>query len=241
LSLFVTGTDTGVGKTVVTAGIVRALRAAGHAVGVVKPVQSGARADDPAGDAALLRRFAGVSETVTEIAPVVLEAALAPLVAARLEHRTIDRDAVVAHIQRIASRYDGLVVEGAGGLLVPVGEDWTVADLAVALGFPVLIVARAGLGTVNHTCLTVAAARSAGLAVAGVVLNGRSDESSPDNRGLIEQMARVPVIGQIPWVPDPLDSSAVQDMVEMNLDLTALVRMVLPARTSRGSKEALHA
>ena len=107
--LFVTGTDTSVGKTVLAAGIVLALRARGHSVGVVKPIQSGARADDPDGDAMLLKRWTGVSEPAEEIAPYSFAAPLAPLVAAELEGRAVDRAQAVARVRAIAERYDGRV------------------------------------------------------------------------------------------------------------------------------------
>src|SRR6266508_518616 len=189
--LFVTGTDTGVGKTVVTAGLALALRARGLSVGVSKPVQSGALAADPEGDAMLLKSWTGVAEAPEEIAPFSFAAPLAPLVAAELEGRSLDICDVVDGARRIAERYEAVIVEGAGGLIVPVGEAWSIGDLAVMLRLPVLVVARAGLGTVNHTALTVFAAQRLGLDVMGVVLNGLRDESSETNARLIERLAVV--------------------------------------------------
>ena len=180
--LFVTATDTEVGKTVVACGLARALAAAGIDVGVAKPVQSGAAADDPEGDAMLLRAAAEVEDAPDEICPFAFEAPLAPLVAARLEGRSLELDAVAAAVESLAARHDVLLVEGAGGLLVPVGESWTIADLAVRLSLPLVVVARAGLGTVNHTLLTVEAARRRGLQVAGVVLNGRRRGADRERR-----------------------------------------------------------
>jgi dethiobiotin synthetase len=235
MSIFVTGTDTDVGKTIVTGGIAGALRARGLAIGVVKPVQSGAAADDAGGDAARLKQLAGVGEPLTEIAPFALAEPLAPLVAARRQGLELELDAVVARVQAVARRYDGILVEGAGGLLVPVGEDWTIADLAVALGYPVLVVARARLGTVNHTALTVLVLRELGLDVVGVVVNGSPDESSADNRALIERFAAVEVVGQLPWLDAPVTAGRVQGIVEENLDLDVLARAAL------GHKEAMRA
>jgi dethiobiotin synthetase len=233
--LFVTGTDTGVGKTVITAGLASALRARGHAVGVVKPVQSGALAEDPSGDAARLVRLAGLSETPAEVAPYAFAAPLAPAVAAGLEGRRVDRDVVLDAVQSIAARYDAVLVEGAGGLMVPLAEDWTVADLAGALGLPLLVVARAGLGTVNHTVLTVLVARQHGLDPAGVVLNGATDESSRTNALLIERHAGVPVVGRTPQLVGELTSERLRTLVEQHIDVDALVRSAIC------SKEALRA
>lgn len=232
--LFVTGTDTGVGKTVLTAGLALALRARGHFVGVAKPVQSGALAADPAGDAMLLRRWTGVAEQGEEIAPYSFAAPLAPLVAARLEGRTVDRAEVAARVRALAARYEAVLVEGAGGLLVPVGEDWTVADLALSLGLPLLVVARAGLGTVNHTALTVLVARRLGLEPVGVIVNGARDESSQTNAELIERLADVPVLGETPWLDGELTAERLRALVEERVDVDALARVAIrPREVSR--------
>lgn len=198
---FVTGTDTGVGKTAVTGALARLLRERGRSVGVVKPVQSGNLADDPEGDAMVLRRLAGIDDPPEAICAAAFAAPLAPLVSAQLEGRAIEQQPLLDAVEAAATGRDVVLVEGAGGLLVPVGEDWTIADLAAALGLPLLVVARAGLGTVNHTLLTVEAARSRGLEIAGVVLNaGREepDASAADNPALIERFGDVPVLGVLP-------------------------------------------
>jgi dethiobiotin synthetase len=228
--LFVAGTDTGVGKTVVTAGLALALRARGYSVGLAKPVQSGALAGDPDGDAMVLKRWTGVPEAPAEIAPYAFAEPLAPLVAARLAGRTIELEAVLEHVRRLAGRYDMLLVEGAGGFLVPVGDTWTIADLAAALGLPVLIVARPGLGTVNHTMLTVLAARQLGLDPAGVVLNGHGphvDPSRHTNAALIEQFAEVPVVGRTPWLEGEITTERLLSMVCENVDVDLLAGKAL--------------
>jgi dethiobiotin synthetase len=193
--LFVTGTDTGVGKTVVTAALALALRAQGLDVGVVKAVQSGD------GDAAALKELAQLEEEPDEIAPFRFEAAVAPLLAARLEGRTLELEEVRSRVAELAARHELVLVEGAGGLLVPVGSDWTILDLAAALALPVLVVARPGLGTVNHSLLTVDAARRAGLEVAAVVLNG-DDPLAGSNAAMIEEFGGVTTVRK-PWGPLP--------------------------------------
>ncbi len=200
---FVTATDTAVGKTVVTAGLAAALRARGHDVAVFKPVQSGALADDPAGDAALL----GADCVYAFAAP------LAPLVAARAEGRTITLEPIVKRAEELAREHEVLLVEGAGGLLVPLADGLDLADLAVALGLPLVVVARSGLGTVNHTLLTIEAARARGLDLAGVILNGKSDESTADNAALIEAGSGVRVLAQVPLLADPRDAAGYLDDV----------------------------
>jgi len=198
---FVTATDTGVGKTFVTAGLAAALRARGRDVAVFKPVQSGALADDPAGDAALL----GADCVYAFLAP------LAPLVAARAEGRRIELEPILERAQKLEQEHEILLVEGAGGLLVPLSDNLDVAGLAAALDLPLIVVARAGLGTVNHTLLTIEAARARGLEVAGVVLNGDSDESTDDNPALIEARSGVRVLARIPRLAGPSDAAGYLD------------------------------
>jgi dethiobiotin synthetase len=202
--LFVTGTDTGVGKTVVTAAIALALKARGLDVGVVKPVETGD------GDGDTLRRLAELEETPEQIAPFSFSAPLAPLVAARLEGLELDLDAVASAVRR--GDHELTLVEGVGGLLCPMGPDWTIADLAASLALPLLVVARAGLGTVNHTLLTVEEARRRGLEVAGVVMNGRVDESTATNAELIESFGAVPVLAQVPWLDGEITSDRLRDL-----------------------------
>jgi dethiobiotin synthetase len=228
--LFVTGTDTGVGKTVVTAGIVCALRARGRGVGVAKPVQSGALTLDPDGDAMLLKRWTRVAESPGEITPFSFAAPLAPSVAAELEHRRIDREELLAYVRAVAARYEAIVVEGAGGLLVPLGDDWTIADLARDLGLPLLVVASAGLGTVNHSALTVRVARELGLEPVGVVLDGPADDSTPANARLIERTAGVPVLGHLPQLDGELTGERLARAVEDTIDVDVLEGVALRQR-----------
>jgi len=198
---FVTATDTGVGKTFVTAALAAALRARGRDVAVFKPVQSGALADDPAGDAALL----GADCVYAFRAP------LAPLVAARKEGRQIELEPILERARALEREHEMLLVEGAGGLLVPLSDDLDLAGLVAALGLPLVVVARAGLGTVNHTLLTIEVARARGLEIAGVVLNGDGDESTDDNPALIEARSGARVLARIPRLADPSDAAGYLD------------------------------
>jgi dethiobiotin synthetase len=232
--LFVTATDTEVGKTAIACGLAHALATTGLDVGVAKPVQSGALAADPGGDTMLLRAAASVGDAPEEICPFSFEAPLAPLVAARLEGRALELDAVVSAVEGVAARHDIVLVEGAGGLLVPVGEDWTIADLAARLGLPLVVVARAGLGTVNHTLLTVSEARRRDLAVAGVVLNGRRpaiDRSADTNPALIEQFGGVPVLGVVPWLE--ANAAELPELVAGHLRLDPLLAALQPEEALR--------
>jgi dethiobiotin synthetase len=202
--LFVTATDTGIGKTEVACAIVRGLRARGVDVGAMKPAQSGEAPGIPS-DADRLRAAAGDLDEPALVCPYRFAAPLAPAVAARLEGSTISLTHVVEVATALALRHHALVVEGAGGLLTPLTETETYADLAAALGLPALVVARAGLGTVNHTALTCEALRRRGVAVRGIVLNRPSDtydQSEPYNPAEIERLTGAPVLASLPHTPD---------------------------------------
>lgn len=173
--LFITGTDTGVGKTYVTALLIRELLERGVNVGAYKPACSGS-VPGPDGrplweDVETLAAALGGRFSRDETCPQRFAAPLAPPVAARLEGRAVDAGLLRAGAERWQGKIELLLVEGAGGLLCPLTERETVADLALDLGLPLVIVARLGLGTINHTLLTVEVARGRGLSVAGIVFN----------------------------------------------------------------------
>lgn len=225
--LFISGTDTGVGKTMVTAGIAAALRQDGVDVGVWKPVQSGALADEPGSDAYLLKVLSGVEDTYEEIAPLVFPAPLTPLLAAEAVGKSLTVDEVVAGGQELMERHSALVVEGAGGLLVPLTRTEMMADLASRLELPLLLVARAGLGTINHTLLSVWYARKLGIEVIGVILNATapdetSDESVKTNAQMIEYYGKVPVWGTLPWISGTPHTQQLASIVREHIDLSGI-------------------
>ncbi len=202
--LFITATDTGVGKTEVACALVSGARAAGLDAGAMKPAQSGVTPAEPS-DAQRLRAAAGGGDPFELVCPYQFEAPLAPGVAARLSGTEISLARILDAARALAGRHATLVVEGAGGLLVPLTERETYADLAVALGLPVLVVARAGLGTINHAALTVEALRARGLTVAGLVLNRTGpvdDPSVPHNAAELEKLTGARVLATLPFVHD---------------------------------------
>ncbi|MGG2198078.1 dethiobiotin synthase [Paenibacillus validus] len=206
--LFVTGTDTNVGKTWVTAALAaytfRKLGGLPSPVEIWKPVQSGVQLGDPDADSFRLAYGSGLPQTEPETVTITLREPLAPWVAAEREGKTIGWAALESEGRRRMTEGGPLLVEGAGGLLVPLTGDRTVADLALALGLPLLIVARATLGTVNHTLMTIECARSRGLDVAGVILNGyeeENDASLVDNVRMIERFGGTSVWATLPWMP----------------------------------------
>ncbi|MBV8610036.1 MAG: dethiobiotin synthase [Singulisphaera sp.] len=213
--LIVIGTDTGVGKTRVAAAIARVLREEGRRVGVIKPLATGAtRVGDDwrCDDAEILGEALGVAIPRERIAPLVFEEPLAPSVAARRLGKSLDRE----HVERAtrealawwAGRAEVMIVEGIGGLLTPVADDATLADLAVALDYPAVVVARRGLGTLNHTLLSVEAALRRGLRVAGVVLNSAQPDAGTIAEAtnafeLARRLDAIPILAELPYHDDP--------------------------------------
>ena len=206
--IFVTGTDTGVGKSVLAAAICAGLAARGERVAALKPVVTGL--DEPSGewprDHELLAAAASAGQAPEAVAPYRFGPPVAPHYAAELAGVRIE-PARLLELARAAAEANALVVEGVGGMMVPITTGYLVRDLAVDLGLPVLVAARTGLGTINHVLLTLEAARSAGLRVAGVVMTPWPNDPEPierSNRVTIEDLGRVTVTGLPPTTPDAL-------------------------------------
>jgi dethiobiotin synthetase len=202
----ITGTDTGIGKTTVASALAAALRRRGRDVGVMKPAETGCSADgdgrlQPA-DAQQLRWFAGRSDALDVVCPVALRDPLAPALAARREGVRIDFDDLIRRVTAFASTCEIGLIEGAGGLLVPLTDQATFADLALACRLPLLVVVGNRLGCVNHAALTIRWAQSAGIEVAGYVINTlqpEGDLATQTNVELLEEMLG-PSLGVLPWL-----------------------------------------
>lgn len=207
--IFITGTDTGVGKTVVAATLARLLRIRGINVTVMKPVTSGCLELDGklvSDDAELLAWGAGLSEVGPDNAPYLLRAPLAPSEAASRDGIRIDFGKILDAYQRLADSHDFVIVEGAGGLMVPLAGGMLIADLISALKLPALVVTRPNLGTINHTLLTTFAATQMGIAVSGVIINNYPAE--PDDveayaPHLLGSLAGAPILGVFPKIIEP--------------------------------------
>jgi dethiobiotin synthetase len=179
--VFISGTDTGVGKTRVGCELVHALRARGIRVGVMKPVETGVEEAGPL-DALALARAANRADALAEISPLRFALPAAPSVAAKAEGQTIDIDQLLKGFETLKGNCEWLLVEGAGGLRVPVAPGCDMIDLAERIALPILIVARASLGTINHTLLSLDAIEERGLPLAGVVISYPGGPVSPPDR-----------------------------------------------------------
>lgn len=254
--IFVTGTDTGVGKTIVAAGLALGMKRRGWQVGVMKPIQTGAaerggeRGELYSPDAEFIQAAlagggklkdspgepeAGVAHSPFPFnphTPYVLREPLAPLVCARLEGLEIEPERIIKASQWMEEHYSYLVIEGAGGVLVPICRNYFMIDLIKELGFPVVVVARASLGTINHTLLTLEALRSRQIKVLGVVLNqptpsqsGICEQTNPE---VIQSLGQVDLLGVLPHSPaislEKGEVGNLEELVQKHLDLEPLIR-----------------
>jgi len=237
---FVTGTDTGVGKTVITAALIKTIGLLGIRACGMKPIETGCKRSNfkfqisnfkfkdrmliPS-DGMFLKEIAGMDSSIDLIAPICFESPLAPLPASELEGVPVDLGKIQKAYTDLSKNYDAIIVEGIGGLLVPIKRDYFVLDLARDFGLPIIVVSRPGLGTLNHTMLTVNYAIKEGLNVAGIIINYnrpyRDTLAEDSNPEIIKQISTVPLIGVFPYLKD-LESSVIEKAVVKNLDLETI-------------------
>jgi dethiobiotin synthetase len=227
--LFVTGTDTGVGKTTISVALLRYARRRGMTPIPFKPAETGCDAD-PA-DARALWRAASPPVPETDVCLYALRLPAAPAQAAAAEGKRIEIEWIAEQAAALAAKGDFLIVEGAGGLLVPYNDGLTGADIAARLRLPLLIVARTALGTVNHTALTLREAGRTALDVAGLILNRTTASASPHEAGnadLIEGLTGRRPLGTFPWLPPASahDPDALADALAISVGEQALETLI---------------
>lgn len=206
--LFVTATDTEVGKTVITGALAAGLKARGWDVGVMKPLASGGVSNENgqlvSEDASFLMKAAGLGEEERQLVnPLCLAPALTPAVAAKVEGIAIDLSLVRESCRLLSQRHESVLVEGVGGIVAPLWEEYLVIDFMKELALPAVVVARPNLGTINHTVLTVDYARRHGVEVAGVIINGWEEEQAGilenSNIEYIQRLTGLPILGKFPF------------------------------------------
>ncbi|MFG6415995.1 dethiobiotin synthase [Roseateles sp. DC23W] len=218
---FITGTDTEIGKTFVTAALTRALAAAGHRVAPIKSLAAGQTWRNSRWineDVAELLEAQDLGLSDADVGPLQFREPCAPHIAAKLEGRAIDRDALLHAIRATAAKADIALVEGVGGFRVPLTAHWDTADLALDLGLPVILVVGLRLGCINHALLTAEAIRARGLTLGAWVANTADPHQShvADNLASLQAGLKAPCLGHIPRLSDPLDAPA-------HLDISPLV------------------
>jgi len=236
--LFITATDTDVGKTVITGAIAAAFKARGLHVGVMKPLASGGVGDGKgtlvAEDATFLMQAAGIGERERGLVnPLCLGPALTPAVAARVSGVEINMALIFEAYQVLAASYNPLLVEGVGGITAPLWQDYLLVDFMVKLALPVIVVTRPNLGTINHTVLTVDYARRRGLQVAGIIINGWNEDKvgilERSNEEYISRLTRVPILGKFPYVTaisvGEVRTGALAQLAEEHLEMDEIIRI----------------
>ncbi len=205
--LFITGTDTGVGKTVVTAALLAHCLHQGKKAGVMKPIETGVDSECSSAansDALFLMESGGIEDALAEVCPIRLKPAASPYQAALIENRTLQPETILSAYRTLSGKYDWLLVEGIGGIRVPITRDYGVVDLMRDLGLPAVVVARYQLGTLNHTLLTLDTLKQNGIPVRGVVFNHTSPEAKDaieqDQPRLIEELSGIRVLGEFPYI-----------------------------------------
>ena len=224
---FITGTDTGVGKTIIAGAVIKVMQYFGLRTCAMKPIESGCGKDGSIlipHDGAFLRQAAQMDDPLRLVTPCCYEHPLAPFAAAEIEGREMDIDAIRKAFSTLSLSYEAIVVEGIGGIMVPLRRDYYLVDLAKEFALPLLIVARPGLGTINHTMLTVNYALESGFEIAGIIINySRPPDYSlaeKTNSRVLEEICPVPVIGTFPYL---------EGMGEDMLEKTALKNFKLEA------------
>jgi dethiobiotin synthetase len=222
---FVTGTDTDVGKTIITAALIKASGLLGFRTCGMKPIETGCLREGDMfipSDGIFIKTIAHMEQTVDHISPCCFEEPLAPLSASEIEGTPVDFEKIRKECAALSQKYDVVVVEGIGGLLVPIRKDYFVVDLARDFGLPIIVVSRPGLGTINHTMLSVNYAIKEGLTVAGIIINySRPPEGSPaenTNPDVIKKISPVPIIGIFPYLKD-LEETTIERAVVKSLNL----------------------
>jgi len=232
--LFITGTDTGVGKTVVTAAILAYFQHQGKKAGFMKPIETGVdnECSSPANsDALFLMETGGIEDPLAEVCPIRLKPAASPFQAAMIENRSIQPETILSAYEKLSGQYDWMLVEGIGGVQVPITRDYGMVELMRDLGLPAVVVVRYQLGTLNHTLLTLDTLKQKGIPVKGVIFN-RTEPETPDaieqdQPRLIEELSGTQVLGEFPYI-DNLNTQSFSPerlkQLERCIDFADLIR-----------------
>lgn len=240
---FITGTDTGVGKTIITSALIKVAKSLGLRACGMKPIETGCvkaelkvkrqktkDKDLIPSDGIFLKNIAGIVESIDLVTPVRFVNPLAPLPASEIEGISVDINKIKRAFMKLVKKYDAIFVEGIGGLLVPIKKDYTVLDLIKDFDLPLIVVSRPGLGTINHTLLTVNYALKEGLNVAGIVINyARPPEKSlaeETNPQIINQLSTAPLLGIFPYLEE-LKADNIKTSALENLDIERLKNYLL--------------
>lgn len=227
-SYFVTGTDTGVGKTAITAGIAGSLHNLGVNVGVMKPIATGypQKAGYKSSDVTILAEAAGIKDPEDLINPVFLPIPTSPYDASKLLSMPIDMPLILTKFKKLLSLHDVVLIEGIGGIMTPITKKFFVADMIKAMAIETIIVTRATLGTLNHTVMTCKMCKDYDIKVKGLVINNFDEKGTPAEKSApttLYEITGINIIGIVPFVKDLNQSDKLIDIVNKKIDVKSLI------------------
>lgn len=227
-SYFVTGTDTGVGKTVITAAIASVLKKRGIDVGVMKPIATGISKNGrfKSEDVEILHDAASTNDDEKTINPVFLPLPVSPYDASKDLGLKIDMEMIVERYNYLAKSHQMVLVEGIGGIMTPITRDFFVADMIKQMNLETIVVTRSTLGTINHTTMTIEMCKKYQIPVKGLIINYFDEKGGPAERNApftLHEVTRLPILGIIPFVKDYQKSEMMVDLVEKNVDINSLI------------------
>ena len=225
---FVTGTDTGVGKTAITAGIAGSLRNLGVNVGIMKPIATGyqQKIGYKSSDVTILAEAAGIKDPEDLINPVFLSIPTSPYDASKLLSVPIDMPLILTKFKKLLSLHDVILIEGIGGIMTPITKNFFVADMIKAMAIETIIVTRATLGTLNHTVMTCKMCKDYDIKVKGLVINNFDEKGTPAEKSApttLYELTGINIIGIIPFIKDLNQIDKMVEMVSKKVDVKSLI------------------
>jgi len=225
---FITGTDTGVGKTSITAGLAGSMRKLGMDVGVMKPIATGYpnKTGFKSSDVTKLVEIASVKDPENLINPVFLSLPTSPYDATKLLELSIDMPLIFDQFKKLSSLHEMLLVEGIGGIMTPITKNFYVADMVKEMSIETIIVTRATLGTLNHTVMTCKMCKEYGIKIRGLVVNNFDEKGTPAEKNApstLYELTNIPILGTIPFIKDLNNIEKMIEHVEKNIDIKSLI------------------
>lgn len=227
-SYFITGTDTGVGKTTITAALAACIKKLGIDVGIMKPVATGIpqKSGFKSTDVSFLCHASGVNDPEDLVNPVFMPLPTSPYDASKILELKFDRKIIFGNFEKLQKKHKMLLVEGIGGIMTPLSKDYFVADMIKNMGLETIIVTRSTLGTLNHTMMTVKTCHDYKIQIKGIIINNYDEKGDPAEKNApstMHEITNVPILGVIPFVKDYQNLEMMISCVEKNVDLKSLI------------------
>ena len=227
-SYFITGTDTGVGKTAITAALAACIKKLGIDVGVMKPIATGIqqKSDFKSSDVSILCHACGVDDSEDLVNPIFMPIPASPYDASKMLDITFNKEIIFEKFEKLKQKHKMLLVEGIGGIMTPLSQDYFVADMIKQMNLETIIVTRSTLGTLNHTMMTVNTCHNYEIPIKGIIINNYDEKGSPaeqNSPSTIHEITKIPILGTVPFVRDYQNIDTMIPVVEKNIDLKSLI------------------